>query len=919
MLDWPSESPWLYGIHDAGAEQVMLEAGKPGWVVCSAVIGHDPQDHSGLDFRRYPLHRLGIICCLNNGPFPHGAIPAARHYPEFARRCANFVAASPGCHIWIVGDEPNRARRRPHVEGAPAVDAGRARSRGLWNVVASIWRGRGGADAAGEVITPQLYADCFAQCRTAIRQMAGHERDHVLVAAVAPWHDDTRYAGNEWGDWVLYFRDVLVALGAGGCDGFALHCHTHHADPRLIGSSATLGAPFAGRHYEFRVYRDFLDAVPQAMRGLPAFITEANQSVAWPERNTGWVRTAYDEIAGWNRAAGGPVIRALILHRWSGAQAQRIEDKTGTVEDFRLALRGDHRWAIAQAEDWAAGDKLVTLTSTPLCAAPGDCASWAGQATGEVAAFSLLEVAKARPVRASGLVWWEVCETGTWDDLRQGWLPQQGPNEERLLAALKIVRSIDPAGNDGGPIRPGDTVRTLDWARMRLTPGTAGKPAEDVVMDVAPDTLLAVVGGPKAADGLTWWLLRAQSGPDSDAVGWMAEAAPDGLRLLQREDAPPAGPLFQPGDQAETLAYVRLRRAPGYVDKPADDVLADLWQGTALAIVQGPRAADGLSWWEASATLDNGAKARGWLAERSPEGLPLLGKRSAEPPPHFALGALATVGPIPVRVRSTPGYVDKPDNDVLGEFRQRTTLVIQGGPEQGDALTWWRAGGIGTGGELIGWVAQSTPGGVLLVGKPAPLPSTDIPNAQTGAFLGMPFAELYGIGQLWGEHPDFYRRFSYDGVPLLGHNGIDFLTPADTALLAVEAGMALAIGYEEGGLGHYVLLAHTWGESLYAHLGRVDVAFGQRLRRGDPIGRSGSSGGSTGPHLHFAIRIHPYDRMDGWGGYADPLPYLNPERVIVPDYILDEALRIAPAVDGVEPARLQPSPMIDDQPGLIRP
>jgi len=656
------------------------------------------------------------------------------------------------------------------------------------------------------------------------------------------------------------------------------------------------------------------------MRHLPAYITEADPSVAWPERNTGWVRAAYDEIAAWNRSPGAQTIRCLALYRWDGSDRWRIRDKRGALNDFRLALGGDHRWRFPLAEMWRRKDRAVPLASLPLHAVPGDGED-SGRAGGEIRPFSLLELVDGRPVMADGRIWRAVREIGTGDDLRQGWVTQYGERGEALLVRLAGKKAN--AGDEAGPpIQPGDSARTLDWVRMRLTPGYVGKPAEDVVADIGPGVLLSVTGGPQAVDGLRWWLLRPLSGPESDYVGWMAEFSPDGLRLLARDDGPrqPEKPRFRTGDAAETLAYVRLRKSPGYVDKPDDDVIADIWPGTPVTIVRGPETADELAWWEVQAKTGTGEDVRGWMAEASPEGNPLLGVRTIAAPPVFATGDLAVVGAVPVRVRREPGYVNKADGDVLGEFYARATLVVQGGPKRRDDLLWWRVGGIiAAGGEVRGWVAQTTPGGVLLLGLPVPLPGTEIPNPKTGAYLGMPFADHYGVGQLWGENPAFYRRFGYDGVPLLGHNGIDFLTPLGTPLLATDAGAALTAGYEPGGLGHFVLLAHSWGESLYAHMDRIEVTPGQTLRRGQRLGVSGNSGGSTGPHLHFAIRIHPYERADGWGGYSDPLPYLNPDGVIVPEYILDEELRIVRTEEEGAFVRLEPSPMIDEQPGLVRP
>ncbi len=70
------------------------------------------------------------------------------------------------------------------------------------------------------------------------------------------------------------------------------------------------------------------------------------------------------------------------------------------------------------------------------------------------------------------------------------------------------------------------------------------------------------------------------------------------------------------------------------------------------------------------------------------------------------------------------------------------------------------------------------------------------------------------------------------------------------------------------GYGNYVLVSHGNGWfTLYAHLSRFTVHDGEAVRRGDPVGLSGSTGFSTGPHLHFEIR---------YGGQPlDPCTYLD--------------------------------------------
>lgn len=90
-----------------------------------------------------------------------------------------------------------------------------------------------------------------------------------------------------------------------------------------------------------------------------------------------------------------------------------------------------------------------------------------------------------------------------------------------------------------------------------------------------------------------------------------------------------------------------------------------------------------------------------------------------------------------------------------------------------------------------------------------------------------------------------------------GHNGIDLAAPTGTPILASADGQVLiarSSGYN-GGYGLYVVLSHANGtQTLYAHMSRVNVSSGQRVNQGQTIGAIGSTGRSTGPHLHFEVR-----------------------------------------------------------------
>jgi murein DD-endopeptidase MepM/ murein hydrolase activator NlpD len=89
------------------------------------------------------------------------------------------------------------------------------------------------------------------------------------------------------------------------------------------------------------------------------------------------------------------------------------------------------------------------------------------------------------------------------------------------------------------------------------------------------------------------------------------------------------------------------------------------------------------------------------------------------------------------------------------------------------------------------------------------------------------------------------------------HFGIDLAAPAGTPVAAVLPGRAevLAPAGYGGGYGIHVVVHHAVGfETMYAHLAAVDVVSGQQLSAGAVLGAEGSTGLSTGPHLHFEVR-----------------------------------------------------------------
>lgn len=180
-----------------------------------------------------------------------------------------------------------------------------------------------------------------------------------------------------------------------------------------------------------------------------------------------------------------------------------------------------------------------------------------------------------------------------------------------------------------------------------------------------------------------------------------------------------------------------------------------------------------------------------------------------------------------------------------------------------------------------------------------------------GIHLTLPFEGDVVLLQGWGGNPEIHAQLTYNGVPLKGHPGLDFLLPAGSAVLSVDAGRVVEISNEPGGFGRYVKLEHRWGESLYAHLGELQVEAGQRVDRGRKLGATELVTRGYPPHLHLAIRLAPYNRLDGWGGFSDPLPYLYMSEPInsVPD----------PSENSEHPQPAAFPPMLQERPGIRRP
>ena len=143
--------------------------------------------------------------------------------------------------------------------------------------------------------------------------------------------------------------------------------------------------------------------------------------------------------------------------------------------------------------------------------------------------------------------------------------------------------------------------------------------------------------------------------------------------------------------------------------------------------------------------------------------------------------------------------------------------------------------------------------------------STSANHSKTYRFMwpmpGAAISQGFGPTQLWFE-PAFggFAHF---------HTGIDLVLPEGSPVQAADDGVVILVGSGPYGYGNYVVLQHQGGlTTLYGHLNRALVKMGDAVQQGQPIGLEGSTGNSTGPHMHFELRINSQP--------VDPAPYLPP-------------------------------------------
>jgi murein DD-endopeptidase MepM/ murein hydrolase activator NlpD len=136
--------------------------------------------------------------------------------------------------------------------------------------------------------------------------------------------------------------------------------------------------------------------------------------------------------------------------------------------------------------------------------------------------------------------------------------------------------------------------------------------------------------------------------------------------------------------------------------------------------------------------------------------------------------------------------------------------------------------------------------------------SQGTPAKAGSGVLAWPVSGSVSSGFGYRIHPIFHVRKM--------HTGIDISAGMGTSIRAASAGTVVSAGWR-GGYGKCVVISHSGGlATLYAHQSEILVEVGQTVKRGEVIGKVGSTGYSTGPHLHFEVRAN--------GSPVDPMGYL---------------------------------------------
>jgi murein DD-endopeptidase MepM/ murein hydrolase activator NlpD len=207
-------------------------------------------------------------------------------------------------------------------------------------------------------------------------------------------------------------------------------------------------------------------------------------------------------------------------------------------------------------------------------------------------------------------------------------------------------------------------------------------------------------------------------------------------------------------------------------------------------------------------------------------------------------GVAEFFGVDPLEIINFPG--NHLDPDTIGDFAKPniapgTSLIIPGGTR---AFTSWQAP----------FVSRSDPTAARVVGA---------------GYCGTIYGGQVGYGSfIWPTNKHYLSGFNYS--PESNHRGIDIAGNEGEPIYAADAGVIVYAGWNDYGYGNMIMIDHGEWQTLYAHLNSINVSCGQGVGRGDVIGALGSTGNSSGAHLHFEMMHITYGKVNPWNFLPAP-------------------------------------------------
>ena len=476
-----------------------------------------------------------------------------------------------------------------------------------------------------------------------------------------------------------------------------------------------------------------------------------------------------------------------------------------------------------------------------------------------------------------------------------------------LLAAAVLVLGAAPGGW-APPATAATEARithSADGVALRADPTYGAEVAALLADGATVDLRLDRFDTVYDPDGQTrWWPVATDRGEGwvagffLDVPGWESRSGeqPADSSTAPRGDQVPAGV----GGQDDGLGWgfaqvsepdgVNLRADPS----TSGEVLTNLRLGDVVALridVLDTVYADGTRWWPVGADGVEGWVSGDYLAPADADPAdadPASEEPAADPveapevvsdaPATSAEEVAAFVANAYVQVLTDDGAglnirADAaPDAERIGSIPESDIVQVMDGPGLDPLGNPWY---LITDGETTGWVIGDyligadqppAPDGEEAPAAPEPDPE---PVERAGVATGsmMYPVERFTFTQGFGCSPYWFEPWS-SSIGCNFHNGIDLAQDSYTPIMAADGGTVDQVGWCDCGLGYYVRVDHGNGfRTLYGHMAEYPWAsVGQDVAKGDVIGPVGSTGNSTGPHLHFIVNYEGVDQ--------DPLWYL---------------------------------------------